>query len=85
MLRKNIILWGEIMADNADATPVEQIDSSKKTSEILGPMSEEATVQMTKQKEKCYWNDAEFSQGDQVSQDGECYECSYGRWVKVDD
>jgi len=73
------------MAGNTDATPVEQVDSSKKTSEILGPMSEQATVQMHKQNEKCHWNDAEFSHGDQVSQDDECYECSYGRWVKVDD
>jgi len=85
MLRKSFISWGEIMADNAETTPVEQVDSSKKTSEILGPMSEEATVQISKQDEKCYWNDTEFSHGDQVSNNGECYECSYGRWVKVDD
>jgi len=73
------------MAGNAETRPVEQVDSSKKTSEILGPMSEEATVQISKQDEKCYWNDAEFSHGDQVSHNDECYECSYGRWVKVDD
>lgn len=71
------------MADNP--TPVEPADPGKKTSKILGPMSEQETVQMELQNEKCYWNDAEFSQGDQVSLDGECYECSYGRWVMVDD
>ena len=73
------------MSGNPEATPVEEVDSSKKTSEILGPMSEEATVQMSKQDEKCYWNDVEFAHGDQVAHNGECYECSYGRWVKVDD
>ena len=66
-------------------TPVEQADPEKNTSTILGPMSEQSTVQMNLQNEKCYWNDKEFSQGDQISVDGECYECSYGRWVKIDD
>ena len=73
------------MTNNTEAISVEPVDPAKKTSEILGPMSEEATVQIDKQNEKCFWNDAEFSQGDQVSHDGDCYECSYGRWLKVDD
>jgi len=43
---------------NSNAVEVEAPDSSKKTSEILGPMSEEATVKMDLQNEHCYWNDA---------------------------
>jgi len=64
---------------------VEPVNPAKKTSEILGPMSEEATVRMDLQDEHCYWNDAEFSQGDQVAVDGKRYECSYTRWLEVDD
>jgi len=48
-------------------------------------MSEEATVRMDLENKQCYWNDAEFSQGDQVIADGKRYECSYTRWVEVDD
>jgi hypothetical protein len=70
---------------NSNPVEVEAPDASKKTSDILGPMSEEATVSMDLQNEKCYWNDAEFSQGDQVIADGKCYECSYTRWLEVDD
>jgi len=73
------------MSDNSNAVPVEAPDPAKNTSEILGPMSEEATVSMNLQNENCYWNDAEFSQGDQVTVDGKCYECSYTRWLEVDD
>ena len=73
------------MSDNSNAVPVETPAPSKKTSEILGPMSEEATVRMDLQSENCYWNDAEFSQGDQVTVDGKRYECSYSRWLEVDD
>ncbi len=67
------------------ATEVEAVDSSKKTSEILGPTSDEATVQMDQLEEKCYWNDAEFSNGDQVTNGGKCYECSFGRWIEMED
>ena len=70
------------MADKS--TPVEQIDPAKKTSEIVGPMSDEATVNMALQNEKCYWNDVTFTQGDQVTLGDECYECSFGRWVKIE-
>lgn len=70
---------------NSNPTAVEAVDPDKKTSEILGPMSEEATVRMDLQSEKCYWNDAEFAHGDQVSVDGKSYECSYTRWLEVDD
>jgi hypothetical protein len=66
-------------------TPVQPADPGKKTSEILGPSSDEATVKMDLQNAKCLWNDAEFAQGDRVSVDGACYECSFGRWLPVDD
>ena len=67
------------------ATPVDPADPGKKTSDIVGPMSDEATVQMELQDEKCYWNDQAFSQGDQVESAGTCYECSFGRWVEIED
>ncbi len=69
----------------SDATPVEKADPAKKTSTISEPASDEATVQMDQMEEKCYWNDAEFSLGDQVSVDGKCYECNFGRWIEIDD
>jgi hypothetical protein len=67
------------------ATEVDAIDANKKNSEVLGPSADEATVQMDQLEEKCYWNDAEFSTGDQVTHAGECYECSFGRWIQVGD
>jgi len=48
----------------SDATPVEAPDKSKKTSVIMGPTSNEATVQMSQASQKCYWNDVEFSADD---------------------
>lgn len=70
------------MADKSPTT-VEAVDPAKKTSTILGPMSDEATVRMDQQDEGCLWNDEKFSQGDQVMLGDDCYECSFGRWVKV--
>ena len=52
------------------ATEVEAIDNSKKKSEILGPTSDEATVQMDQLEDKCYWNDAEFSTSEKSEQPG---------------
>ncbi|MEX2352912.1 MAG: hypothetical protein WD709_01900 [Gammaproteobacteria bacterium] len=68
----------------ADATPVEAADESKKTSEILGPSSGEATVQMSEMDQKCYWNDVEYEQGAKVSAEGKQYTCSFGKWVLTD-
>ncbi len=68
----------------SDATPVDAPDSSKKNSEIMGPSSDEATVQMSDMDAKCYWNDAAFETGDKVTAEGKCYECSFGRWLQVD-
>lgn len=70
---------------NKAPTPVTEVDPAKKTSNILGPMSEQSTVRMDLQNEKCYWNGQEFSHGDQVLLGDKCYECSYSRWVLVDD
>ncbi len=69
----------------SDPTSVDAVDPSKNTSEILGPTSDEATVQMDQMEEKCYWNDVEFSTGDQINSEGKCYECSFGRWVEMED
>ena len=68
----------------AEPTPVDAPDSSKKTSDIMGPTSDEATVQMSDMDAKCFWNDAEFETGQQISHDGKCFECSFGRWVEID-
>ena len=65
--------------------PVEPAAPGRKTSQILGPTGGEATVKMDLQDSKCFWNDAEFSQGDRISVKGECLECSFGRWVPVED
>ena len=66
-------------------TTVDPVDDAKKNSEILGPDSDEATVQMDQLEDKCYWNDTEFATGDQVESKGKCYECSFGRWIPLDD
>lgn len=64
-------------------TPVEPIDPDKKTSRVTDAISDEITVSMDLMNAKCVWNDQEFSQGDRISTDGKCYECTFGRWVKV--
>ena len=64
---------------------VDKLDASRKNSEIVEASADETTVSMEKQDEKCYWNDAEFSQGDRVNTDGKCFECSFGRWVEMED
>lgn len=64
---------------------VEPADPARKTSEILSATSDEATVQMDQLEQNCFWNDESFAQGDQISVDGKCYVCSFGRWVPSDD
>ena len=66
------------------ASEVGPIDNSKKNSEVLGPTGDEATVQMDQLEEKCCWNDVEYSTGDQVANDGKCYECSFSRWIEIE-
>lgn len=67
-----------------DAIKVDNVDPSKKTSEILGPTSDEATVQLSELGQKCYWNGVEYRQGARVSAAGERYECSFGKWIPID-
>ncbi|NNE36997.1 MAG: hypothetical protein HKN08_01730 [Gammaproteobacteria bacterium] len=68
----------------ADPTQVDAADPSKKNSEILGPTSDEATVQMSDMEQTCFWNDMEYQQGHQLESDGKKYECSFGKWVPID-
>ena len=69
----------------SEAKSVEPVDPAKKTSEIIDATAGEATVKMDQQDAKCYWNDAEFSQGERVDVGGTCYECNFGRWLPVED
>jgi len=69
----------------SEPTPVDAKDPAKKNSEILDATADEATVSMDLQDVTCVWNDAEFRQGDRVSADGQVYECSYGRWIPLDE
>lgn len=64
---------------------VEAADPAKKTSQVLQTTKDEATVQMDQMKKNCYWNDESFDQGDRIEVDGQCYECSFGRWVIAED
>jgi hypothetical protein len=68
----------------ADPIDVGAIDPSKKNSEILGPTSDEATVQMSELDQTCSWNDIEYQQGQKVVSEGKKYECSFGRWIPLD-
>jgi hypothetical protein len=66
----------------SDAKTVEAADPTKKTSEITGPVDDDATV-LTNTSIKCYWNNEEFDSGDRVTSEGKSYECSNGKWVEV--
>lgn len=68
----------------AGTIEVDAPDASN-TSEITGPISDEATVQMSAMEQKCTWNGQEFSGGDRVTNGGKCYECAFGRWVEIED
>lgn len=62
---------------------VEAVDPAKNTSQITGPVDDDATVLTTNDDIKCYWNDEEFDNGDRVTSEGKCYEASNGQWVEV--
>ncbi len=66
------------------AIPVDPAEPGKKTSDIVGPMSDEATVKMELLDAACYWNGQEFQKGDQIEAAGVCYECGFGHWIKVE-
>ena len=67
------------------AAKVDPVDPAKKTSEIAGPSADEATVSMDMMSENCFWNGQEFKLGDRVSSEGKTYECSFGRWIELED
>lgn len=54
----------------SDAKLVTVPDTTKETSEIMGPTNDETTVQMSKIDAKCYWNDETFDTGQQISSKG---------------
>ena len=68
----------------ADKTPVAPRDPGKTTSPLVGPTDEESTIVMDAAANKCIWNDQEFPDGAMVESEGATYECTYGRWTKVD-
>ena len=72
------------MSDN-NTVKVDPANPAKKTSEIAGPSASEATVSMELINENCFWNDREFKLGQRVSTGDNCYECSFGRWLLIDE
>ena len=71
------------MSDSGDN--VDPIDPSKNSSDIAGPTSDEATVSMDMMNAKCFWNDVEYSYEDRVNSEGKVYQCTYGRWIQIED
>ena len=71
------------MSDNM--VKVDPADPAKKTSEIAGPSADEATISMELMNENCYWNDREYKLGQRITTGDKCYECSFGRWLEIDD
>jgi len=64
---------------------VDPADPTKKTSEIAGPSADEATISMELINENCHWNDQEYKLGQRITTGDKCYECSFGRWLEIDD
>ncbi len=61
----------------------EPMDPAKKNSRVAGPISDEATVQLSQANAQCYWNDTEYPAATRVSAEGICYECCFGQWVTL--
>ena len=68
-----------------DPVQVEPMDPSRKNSKVARSMSEADTVSMAGAVKRCYWNDTEYEQDERVCDNGICYECSLGYWVKLDE
>lgn len=68
----------------ADKTPVAPRDPGKKNSPLAGPTEDESTVILDTAATTCTWNGQEFPEGALVESEGQTYECTFGRWVKVD-
>lgn len=66
-----------------EPTKVEPIQADKKNSPISVPSEEESTIMLDTAKKVCVWNDREFADGERVCTAGDVYECSFGKWVKV--
>jgi hypothetical protein len=62
---------------------VQPAEPGKKTSPIISPTGDEATVQMTEENQSCYWNDEKFGQGQMISSGGISYVCNFGNWMKM--
>lgn len=67
----------------APKTQVEPRDPDKKSSPTAAPAMEESTVVVDTASSKCFWNDEQFTDGARVECEGETFECSFGRWVRV--
>ena len=62
---------------------VSAAEAGKKTSNVINTVDSQDTVQLEAENAKCYWNDQEFSKGDQIINNGKCYECSFGLWTEI--
>ena len=67
----------------APKTQVEPMDPEKKSSPKADPASQESTVVIDTAANKCFWNDEQFADGALVECEGETYECTYGRWMRL--
>lgn len=67
----------------SDPKNVDAVDPAKKTSNIKGPVDDDATVITSEVEVQCFWNDEAFNSGDRVTTEGKKYECSNGAWVEV--
>ena len=68
----------------SEMTRVEPMDSAKKNSDMAESFSGERTVILGEEKTKCFWNDAEFPDGNSVCDSGRLYKCHMGVWIKQD-
>lgn len=68
-----------------DPVKVEPMASARKNSKIARSITEADTVSMSGAAKRCYWNDTEYGQDDRVCDNGVCYECAFGYWVKLDE
>lgn len=73
------------MANTPTPVQVAPAEAGKKTSAVIAADSDQATVRMEQEKNKCFLNDQEFSSGARILADGVCYECSFGCWVEVEE
>ena len=65
-----------------DITNVEPMDSAKKSSDVAESLDGERTVILGEEKAMCLWNDAQFSEGSMVCDNGVKYKCHMGLWLK---